>query len=231
MSSARSLAPALLVVLILTTGCSSGVAPASTAPAPQQSPAASPFLNTLERTKALGTARIDVTVRRGDATLIGSGVVDLVKGLGSLTWHDDAGWRTQLDNDRGTFVRTDVWRRSDPTPQSPLADPLALLGSLRVRGTGSVACGDSRCTRYEGTVPVNPNALAAMGYPEADPAPGSIEVVVDVDDRGRIIAVSRTASPTEGPSGGVNADAVSMHVSLHDFGGPLELTSPTLGAS
>lgn len=214
--------------LLLATGCASGASTSPPPPEPQQSPAASPFLNSLERTKALGTARIDVTVRRDGTTasLIGSGVVDLVKGLGVMTWHDDSGWRTQLDNDRATFVKTDAWSRSDVTPESALADPLAVLGSLRVRTSSVSTCGDSRCTRHDGSLPVTSAALAAMGYPPSEVAPDRIDAVVEVDPGGRIISVTRTARVGSDAAG----HAVSSQVILHDFGGPLDLTSPTQGS-
>lgn len=232
-SSARVVVSAILAVL-LAGGCSASPHASDPPLVPQQSPSASPLLNTLERTKTLGTARIDVTVTRGDSTLIGSGAVDLAKGLGQMTWHDAQGWRTQLDNDRGTFVRTGAWRRTAATAQSPLADPLALLGRMRVLSTSTVSCSTSPCTpdqgtpdqgtRYQGTLPVTPAARAAMGYPTGEPPPAAITVTVEVDAGGRIIAVTRTAVDP------VGAATVRMRVSLHDFSGPLVLTSPTLAA-
>ena len=203
----------VLLAATLLTGC--GEPPAASGP-PMPSPSANPLLTAIERTKALGTAHITVTVTRADDApfLSGAGDVDLAKGLGVMTWSDSTGTWIELDNERGTFVKTDGWKRQ-ATRTSPLADPLAQLGMLQVRDMSSAPCGTSTCTRYRGTLPASDAALASLAYPAGSARPAQVEVTLDIDDRSRIITVKRIAGE------------VTLLVLLQDFSQPLDLSAPT----
>jgi hypothetical protein len=176
------------------------------------------LLTAIERTKALGTAHITVTVANSDAQatpfLSGSGVVDLAKGLGLMTWTDSTGTRLELDNERGTFVKTDRWSRQS-TRTKPLADPLAQLGVLKVLDITSAACGSAACTRYRGTLPASDAALASLAYPVNAARPAQVNVTLDIDSSSRIVAVERIAGD------------VTLRVTLQDFSQPLDLSAPT----
>lgn len=215
MTSTRTGLGVLLIAATLVSGC--GEPPAAAGP-PMASPGATPLLTAIERTRALGTAHITVTVANSDAQatplLSGSGVVDLAKGLGLMTWTDSTGTRLELDNERGTFVKTDRWSRQS-TRTKPLADPLAQLGVLKVLAITSAACGSAACTRYRGTLPASDAALASLAYPVNAARPAQVNVTLDIDSSSRIVAVERIAGD------------LSLRVTLQDFSQPLDLSAPT----
>lgn len=213
MIRARLLTGTLLPAIIVSSAC--GAAPVASGP-PQATPGASVWLTAIEKTKSLGTARIEVTLASGDAgtALTGTGIVDLAKGLGFMTWTDSSGSRLELDNERGTFVKTDHWR-AQSTATKPLADPLAELGSLHIDAATSTPCGQNTCTRYRGTLPATSASLAALAYPADAVRPSQVLVTVDIDSRARIVAVQRQAGGS------------TLRVSLQDFSVPLDLSAPT----
>jgi len=183
---------------------------------PQATPGASVWLTAIERTKSLGTARINVTVSAGAAGdfLVGTGIVDLAKGLGFMTWTDSTGTRLELDNERGTYVKTDHWHPQE-TVTKALADPLAHLGAVHIDAVTSAPCGTQSCTRYRGTLPARESSLASLAYPPDAARPTHVTVAVDIDSRDRIVAVERTAGD------------VTIRVTLSDFSEPLDLSAPT----
>ena len=209
-SSGRARVMVLVTFCLCLAGCTA--TPNDSAP-PVQSPAASPLLTDIERTKALGTSAIDVTLTvDGALRLSGRGTVDLAKGLGLMTWTDASGTRTELVSERGDYVRTDHWAKVPTSTTRALADPLADLGQLTHLETRLASCGRATCSSYRGTLP-------ASTFPSAVDVDVAVDVHVDVDDRGRISTVTRVAGPVE------------LVVKLHDFGGPLDLTAPSITPS
>ena len=212
-TSTRTAIGVLLFAATFVIGCGQ---PSAMSGPPLPSPVASPFLTAIEHTKSLGTAHIVVTVALtgDDPFLTGMGEVDLVKGLGLMTWTDSTGTRLELDNERGTFVKTDHWM-SQATRTKALADPLAQLGILRVHDITKAPCGSFTCTRYQGTLPASDVALASLAFPATAPRPAQVDVTVDIDSGSRIIAVERVAGD------------VNLRVTLADFSEPLDLSAPT----
>ena len=203
-----------MTVLVASCLCLAGCEATPRDPAaPVQSPSASPLLTDIERTKALGTSGIDVTLTvDGALRLSGRGTVDLAKGLGLMTWTDASGTRTELINERGDYIRSDKWAKVPTSTTRALADPLADLGQMSHLATRLASCGQATCTIYRGTLP-------ASTFPSAGDVHVAVDVQVDVDDHGRIITVARVAGPT------------ALMVHLHDFGGPLDLTAPSITPS
>ena len=207
-----------MMVLVTSCLCLAGctVTPRESS-SPVQSPSARPLLTDIERTKALGTSVIDVTLTvDGSLKLSGHGTVDLAKGLGLVTWTDASGTRTELINDRGDYIRTDQWAKVPTSTNRALADPLADLGQLTNLETRLAPCGRDTCTSYRGTLPASTFPSPGNVHIDADVA---VKVRVDVDERGRISTITRMAGPA------------ALVVHLHDFGGPLDLTAPSLSPS
>jgi hypothetical protein len=242
-----ALAAGLLMSVAL---CACG-APASggstSEPAPSFLPSADAFTSAVVATKALGTARMALTVTRSTAgrteRATATGPTVFGTGLGDLTWSTGTDTFRELVNERGIYRQdeppTGAWAQEpvgQPTGTSGYADSLRGLGVLRdVVDEGAESLDGVSTRRYRGWLPFDATEAALLGVaPTAVVAPtgdaGAGEVVtVWVDDFGHIVRVDRRAPAT----GDV---VVSSSTTFDDYSLLLDLNTPkdivsTQGAS
>lgn len=215
---------------------------ASPSPDPLLTPAASPVLDAVALSRAAGSAAIEVqstaTVASAQPWLnIGTGSVDLAKGLGRIAFESSNGGTSELlVNQDGNFVSTDggkTWFLLDFQQMTPLlgaVNVFRLLSNVEWSEGEQETVDGQQLTRYDGTVvaPTIADAIDGMGISTEDPTAlvGAQDLYIDisvwVDDAGRIVRVLRvvTAQTPDGP-----LDATEL-TTLSDFGSALDLTSP-----
>jgi hypothetical protein len=220
----------------------SSLATPASSPEPELTPAASPVLDAVAQTRAEGSAAVGVqsTAALGSATPwlnIGTGSLDVAKGLGRIAFESSNGGTSEiLVNRDGNFVSPDggkQWFLLDFQQMTPL------LGSVNVfrllaevpwsEGESETVDGEV-LTRYDGSVmaPTIAEALDGMGVPTEDPLALSqatnltIDISVWVDGAGRIVRVLRVVD-AQTPQGELQATELTT---LTDFGKQIDLRSP-----
>jgi hypothetical protein len=138
-----------------------------------------------------------------------------------MTWTDASGttWR-ELSDGKGLFVQEDVphggWTllpSQTATPTGRLTDPLRGLGTMsNARATGSDVIDGMSTTRYEGTIPADPAALALLGLSDATLAKvgdvsrtTDIAVTVWIDAHSQVVRIDRTVDVPDSAAGPVSA--------------------------
>ena len=215
---------------------------ASSPPSPLLSPEASPVLDAVTATRALGSATVHVrnaaSVGRQDVWVsIGDGSLDLAKGLGRIAFTSSHGGTSELlVNQDGAFVSPDggaQWFLLGFGQTTPLMGAINVFRGLdRVDwGAGEAdTVGGRVLTRYDGVMvdATIADAMDGMGVsteqPELLAQVGSLEIDVSVwvDDAGRIVRVLRSIDGTT-PEGPLQATQL---VTLSRFREAIDLASP-----
>ncbi len=218
---------ALLVTLSALVACGAPAADLDIAPPPS----ANPYVASVVITRSWASAIADITYRLevdGQSTSgSGSGQVALATGRGRLDWSGPDSSGQELLNDRGLFVQDadGTWTKTDePTRTSGLIDVLAGLGSATPQGSASAA--PDGLTRVDVMVPVQADTLRAFPLTTEDrervlvDPDAEITAITWANANGQIVRIDRRLTAT-----GIGAETT---VSLAEFGGMLDLESPTL---
>jgi hypothetical protein len=216
-----------------------------TASAPEiipPTPSANDFVSAIMFTKIAGSADLAVeavtSVGGIDRRLEGDGSGAVGSGFADMTWVSDSGSERELVNDEGIFLQTDGpagrWTKladGEITPTTGFADPIRGLGAMSdVTEEGAETIDDVAATRYSGTLPVDVDALRAMGLSEEEVASlgdswvGAVIVAtVWLDATNRVIRVERALDLGEASPVRVTAFTAT---DISDYGKSIILKSP-----
>lgn len=215
---------------------------AAAEPEPSLTPVASPVLDAVTATRALGTAAVSVknassVGRVGEWVSVGTGQLDLGKGLGRIAYESSHGGTSELlVNQDGAFVSSDGgthWFLLSFGQTTPLLGSVNVFRALDQvdwsTGTPDTVDGVA-LTRYDGVMvdPTIADALDGMGVSTEQPellaelAALEIDASVWIDADGHIVRLLRTVSGTT-PDGPLTATQLAT---LTDFRSAIDIDSP-----